>query len=526
MKKVIASVLAILLVLGMVAGAVLPASAATVAGDVNTDGKINLLDVMITLRLLAGQEYGGLHSASAMFVNGDGVADLSDAVTLLRKSAGWDVALTPFPEKGELGITQGGVYYVQNSTVKLISQNLRTAGDLETITRDECLAALTKKYAPDIIAMQEYRADWTTVIPGENFTVSCYVDRDGKVTDAENAYNYVISTDETSVLGEGYQGYVQTRFDYENLLPYGTTNRKLAYQNYLAALEADGTADPLDYAPQPDERLAIFWNADVLEPVTDEEGNPVLGRFFLSDQGDYRPDSYAENGGIGYTGTDVNGDGVITPDEDADIGFYNNENRLCNWVRLRVKATGEELYVFNAHGPNGEEPERHILAMEILRDQMAAIAEEGVAVILTGDLNINYAAADTAAARAVLNKDHRDAAVEMGMAHLGTMRGTLRSDGTTFKGILLGENGAWEMPTRIDYFYVKNNRNALCLNYKVLLDTFTYDVATGKATYAGEFDPWEAACQNEDYSITNEQIGTVRSYVSDHFGIYGEFVIA
>ena len=94
-KKTFASIMAILLVIGMMAGSVLPASAAVTAGDVNTDGKVDLLDVMVTLRLMAGLEYKGSHNVRAMFVSGDSVANTADAVLILRAAAGWtDTVLT------------------------------------------------------------------------------------------------------------------------------------------------------------------------------------------------------------------------------------------------------------------------------------------------------------------------------------------------------------------------------------------------------------------------------------------------
>ncbi len=71
-------------------------------GDLNEDGKRNLLDVMIMLRILAGYEYKGNLNTTALFLNGDTVADMADAVILLRVAAGWQYDLIPPPANAQI----------------------------------------------------------------------------------------------------------------------------------------------------------------------------------------------------------------------------------------------------------------------------------------------------------------------------------------------------------------------------------------------------------------------------------------
>ena len=99
LKRILSGLIAVLLVIGVMAGSVLPASAASVAGDVNSDGVVDVRDVLITLRVLNGKTYAGAgdFNVRGMFVSGDSYAETDDAVLLLRHVAGWEDAVLTAP---------------------------------------------------------------------------------------------------------------------------------------------------------------------------------------------------------------------------------------------------------------------------------------------------------------------------------------------------------------------------------------------------------------------------------------------
>ncbi len=540
LKRTLACLLAVLMLVGMLSTSAFAATSFT-AGDVNDDGKVDLLDVMIGLRLLAGHSYKGKYVGQALFVNGDGLGDLSDVIMILRKSAGWDVGFTPAAANAEVWQMENYTFSIVNSTIKMMSQNLLHSSDLKG--RDSALKLLAAKYTPDVISFQEYRSAWTSAVAGEKNSVTTskvkYLDRDGNVTATANNYNYVVNTTSSSVLGTGYQGYVQTRADL-NQMYTSVGAAHTAYANYQAAVAAYGeeNVDPLDYAPQIDERLAIYWNSSKLT-LMDQ------GRFLITDDPDdeYRPTpgkanpivwrddltkDYDEDGVI--TDNDFNGDGVIN---DNDKYFYNNDNRLVIWVKLKIIATGMTMYVFNAHGPNVSDDSASVEAemipsMNIVMEKMDEIIRENgddpdsMSVFLTGDLNVDYFGYKAAygyydrPAWEVITKTH--GYTDISVAQEGdTPQGTFRGSDVPGNVKYEGENG-WRISAKPDYFFSRGTIFSTCLNYKVLLETYKITSTTSggnttyTATYAGEFDPLA-----EDIAE--------RSFISDHFGIYGEFVI-
>ena len=188
MKRVFASLIAVLIVIGMMASASLPVAAATVAGDVNGDGTVNLLDAMVALRILSGKSYTGTKNMHGLFTDGDGVATMADAVLILRSAAGWDVEMVAPPAGLTIqNPTAACPNYYYGLDLKIFDQNIRHSSDVYTFqdsgesyysyttdARIERMRTIMKntylKSGVDVVGLQEYRhATWYSAWEGANY---------------------------------------------------------------------------------------------------------------------------------------------------------------------------------------------------------------------------------------------------------------------------------------------------------------------------------------------------------------------
>jgi endonuclease/exonuclease/phosphatase family metal-dependent hydrolase len=113
------------------------------------------------------------------------------------------------------------------------------------------------------------------------------------------------------------------------------------------------------------EFMAIFFRRDRFEPV-------AFDHFWLSD----------------------------TPDTIGSMTWGNAYRRMVTWVRLRERATGRELCVWNTHLDNESESAR-LKAAALIRARIAAL-DPAVPLLLTGDFNCPAGAAP---AYALLTKE-------------------------------------------------------------------------------------------------------------------------
>lgn len=75
-----------------------------------------------------------------------------------------------------------------------------------------------------------------------------------------------------------------------------------------------------------------------------------------------------------------------TPDTPGSQHPSANEERVANWVRLRHRDLGEELFVFNTHWSLNEEAQKFSAA--VLREKIEEVAPDARVVVM-GDLNID-----------------------------------------------------------------------------------------------------------------------------------------
>lgn len=469
-KKTFASILAILLVIGMMAGSVLPASAATVAGDVNEDGKVNLLDVAITLRLMAGYEYKGKANIRAMFVTGDSKANTADAVLMLRNAAGWtDAVLTAISDKitdnliKEPNAACASYYY--GPEINVFNQNIRHSSDTyyfdngtpddtsdDTVpyysytktARIERFHTIMENYAPDVVGLQEYRSDdWYKAWEG----TTGHTNRTA-ISTTGGAVAYTVETSEDSILGSGYSGYIQSRAD-----PGKMSNKTAAeaYEEHKAAYEADPTSvNPLDYAYQPDERLALFWRASKFDLVA----NDVFWINNAGENGESVPFAPAPGRGVELASKDFNENGTI---EENEYYWQNNENRLCLWVKLKDKDTDITFYYATVHlNANGDAEQ----GAQVVMDEMDLVMEKyGEApIVISGDFNLP----DTCTAYNNLCKKYNDVAAEMGCTD---------KTFSAYTKVWKGET-APSLSKRIDFVFTEDRGGtADSVFYKVVTDT-------------------------------------------------------
>lgn len=76
----------------------------------------------------------------------------------------------------------------------------------------------------------------------------------------------------------------------------------------------------------------------------------------------------------------------LTPDKPGSKSWDAAITRICSWVKLKDKSTGQPLLVFNTHFDHrGKEARRKSAAL--LRHMVDSLASENIPVIITGDFN-------------------------------------------------------------------------------------------------------------------------------------------
>ncbi len=395
--------------------------AATVTpGDVNKDGKVNVLDAAISLRLYSGASYGGTVQKESLFVSGDNVADMSDAVLLLRKAAGWDVELSGIPSGVTVEENEDNHVFYYGAYVKFMSQNIRHSNDADPNSRAARIQRFQKiipLYSPDVIGVQEYRhSTWFAAWEGTNAS--------------------------TTILDPSvYSKYVVTRADPAR--DTETEAKALAYAR-------GGTGVP-EEAYQPDERLAIFWKTS---------------RFTCLDQGHYWLSATPDVNSAPHDTTLTDSDIATGTYNDTTVSYYvDNRNRLCIWVKLKDNLTGDIFYYFDTHLNASTTIESRTKSSQLVVDRLKSIAGDYPAVI-SGDFNLY----PTTEAYVPLGENLTDVAVLMG------------DEGGTFSAYNDYKNGQpGTALNRIDYFFTNGKPNVV--SYKVVKDvapaTYT-DSTTGQ----------------------------------------------
>lgn len=414
MKKVLAALLSILLTVTLMMGAVLPASAATVAGDVNGDGRADTLDALIALRVISGQTYTGKLESRGLFVNGDALADTADLVLLLRNaSSDWEVELTA-PDDADTVAKQEltGFYYIKNLAVRIISQNLlHSTGSGAPASRSNAnrivrMTNLMEAYDPDICGLQEYRwTHWYTAFEENIFPIT----------------------------GEdpAYEAYIACRVD-------------------LSLNEIEGAGTSAETPLYTEEKSAIFWKNDRFDLCVDAEGNEIKGQFWFSETPD-KPSPYF-------------GASELV----AENGVYTDgRQRQCIWVKLHDNYTGEEFYYYNVHGPNADDTEDAVKlslipAMQLLDARVKTYLEKygDAPVVVGGDFNMNYCLACDLPAYSVLTESGYD---DMA-AVFNNYQGTFPRFGKN-----VTEEGV--VTARVD-FHFNYDDSATPISYKVLEEVF------------------------------------------------------
>ncbi len=436
-------------------------TSAFTAGDVNNDGKVNNLDAMVMLKVLSGGTYNGALNEKAMFLDGDGTVTMADAVLLMKKAQGQAVSLTPAPFGATVSKNQEGIYYLENYSLRLISQNIFHGGSSYRIENGKDMNATSLRterqrilmqecgYFPDVVMLQEYRnSTWfnlyeKTIFPQPEFGKHV-VSRADPARDTQT---------EAKALGEAAGGHT-----------YAT-------------------------AYQPDERLAIFWRNDKYELVTDENGEPIKGMFYFSDTPDVNSPSF---------GTENN---VL--DQYSSGIYVDNRNRICIWVKLRDIETDQEMYIFDFHFPNGMDETNDKKAINLVNNKVQSIcAQYGDAgVILGGDMNTHYFIDYDAPAIAEMAKYFDD---------VGEMMGNLQGTYPRFSRNITPDG---TVTARIDYFYLRDD-GTVPVEYKVMEETF--DADNNVLENFGGYNP------NGSASKDNVFWGY---WASDHLGLYGKFVM-
>ncbi len=428
LKDKCCGLLALLLVICMMGGVSLPTEAATVmAGDVNNDGTVNVLDAAVSLRLLSGKAYAGTTQVKGMFVDGDGVANMADLVLLLRKAAGWDVELQA--ADAQATVTQHSesmFYYFSDYAVRVVDQNiLHAGGGVRALDkkkyRMQRMKVLMNKYQPDLCSLQEYRwSDWYTLFEQTIFPAS------------------------------KYENHIVCRVD-------------------LSLNEREGAGTTAEMPIYIEEKAAIFWNDERFDLCKDSNGNAVKGNFWFSDT----PDVMST-----YFGCTQ----VLSPNAEDGL-YYDGRQRQCIWVKLHDNHTGEEFYYYNIHGPNASDNAAAVAAsltpaMNLLNARVQQNLEKygKATVICGGDFNLNYAlACDRVAYQVLIDNNFTDVAVAT-----GNMQGTFPNWGAN-----VTEDG--QVTARIDFFFTYNDDALAIANYKVLEET--YDENLNELEDFGGFNP-------------------------------------
>ncbi|MBQ7935586.1 MAG: endonuclease/exonuclease/phosphatase family protein, partial [Clostridia bacterium] len=473
-------------------------------GDVNNDGTVDVLDALVVLRLLSGETYTGELNERAMFVNDDKIVDTSDATLILQKAAGKEVTLLAASADETIVINEEGNYCFESSlafdtaTIKVLSQNILHSGSFThpnglngSTYRRARIKTLIETYKADLIGLQEYRHDgWFTFFEDE-------------LLPADSYGNYIVSRADPN---------------------RDTAEEAKELFTQYAGNEAAQRANALT----PDERLAIFWKKDAFELVDDTKGI-----FWFSDTPDVHSPSF---GTVSNEELELHSSGNY---------YVDNRARITIWVKLRVIGTNLEFYYFNFHFPNASGTAARttqVKSVQLLTSQVEKIcAEYGNApVILGGDMNTDYFYEADWPALYEMEKNFSDVALQ----YMEEQGETDQPDGTfpSF-GSNVSEDGS--VDSRIDYFFVRNNDGTGIQHFEVLNKTFKAD-GTMQDTYGTYNADWEntdyGASEIVDPETEGENEGnnednkdTTKAYylkfndtyyVSDHFGLYGEFVIS
>ncbi|MBQ3084528.1 MAG: InlB B-repeat-containing protein [Clostridia bacterium] len=137
---------------------------------------------------------------------------------------------------------------------------------------------------------------------------------------------------------------------------------------------------------------------------------------------------------------------------------YNNDsmNRICMWVKLQVKTTGEVLYFFNTH-TSGEQTGYGTKGAELILKKIKEIVPANVPVYITADWNF----APVTASYALMTEYLDDAAL------------VTQEDGTGGCGTT-SNWGVGEPGRRIDMCFLRGDRITVPY-YKVIRDLYTAD---------------------------------------------------
>lgn len=142
---------------------------------------------------------------------------------------------------------------------------------------------------------------------------------------------------------------------------------------------------------------------------------------------------------------------------------------VASWLKLRSRATGEELYVFNAHvaaniGPmngggrkvsNKKYRKHQVDQAKALISQIKIINTEKLPMILTGDFNSTFATTPVSAAQTILDS---------GMfVDAYSSAETVLADGATWNGLVEDGEGA-----KIDHIFVGNEIEPTVASYAVV----------------------------------------------------------
>ncbi len=450
MKRTISGLLALILTVGLMLGAVLPAAAETnVAGDVNGDSRVNSLDTLIALRVLSGQSYTGKVQSRGLFVNGDALADTADVVTMLRNlSPNWEASLVA-PDAEETVAYQpvNNTYYIESKAIRIVNQNILHGGggnnpmNAKKPYRMNRMELLMEAYAPDICCLQEYRwSDWYTLF--ENTIFPC------GSTDAE------------------YEMYKACRVD-------------------LSLNDLPGAGSTPEQPLMIEECLAIFWNNARFDLCKDSSGNEAKGQFWFSETPDVPSPAY------GSTIEDV------TWSEENQC-YYDGRQRQSAWVKLYDKQTGKEFYVINCHGINASDADAPVLCtftmQTILNESKKILQKYGDApVIVTGDFNVDYYNKSDALAIETIESEYTDVGVMF-----NDMQGTFPNWGRNIK-----DDGT--IPVRGDIFYVKDPNRAVPVYHHVMQDTFDADYNIIPSGFGGINANWttEADDRTNGYYVSD-----------------------
>lgn len=209
-NKTFKRLLSLVIAAGITAAAIPSAFASELAGDVNSDGKINSADALLVLKYSVG--ISDSIDEKAADLNGDGKINSADALEILKISVG----ITPVePEKKPLDYNKAELVDYYNTALKnaysadkiTINKNTDISIKIEELSMERLLSianSLIKKFATPTSEKKSFSngvaSDKTTV---EKFLVPTALEADGAkdavITQTENGYKVVITLVEEKV---------------------------------------------------------------------------------------------------------------------------------------------------------------------------------------------------------------------------------------------------------------------------------------------------------------------------------------